>query len=112
MSEDNVKNLIEEATLDYTLGDNEKALTKLDKAIKIKPDSFEAWHACAEVYFSMRKLDKALEAAEKAVSISPDDIHIHTSLSRIWMERGDKEKAEHHGAQARMLSWKDELKGG
>jgi len=30
-------------------------------------------------------------------------------LSRIWVEKGDKEKAEHHGAQARMLGWKDEI---
>jgi hypothetical protein len=26
------------------------------------------------------------------------------------MERGDKPKAEHHGAQARLLGWGDQLK--
>jgi hypothetical protein len=31
-------------------------------------------------------------------------------MSRIWMERGDKTKAEYHGAQARILGWGDQLK--
>ena len=49
-------------------------------------------------------------AAEKAAALEPEDIHIHTSLSRIWMERGDKTRAESHGAKARMLGWKEQLK--
>lgn len=105
-----VQTLVEDATLDYTLGDNQQALEKLDRALTLDPDSFEAWHAKTEVYFSERRLDEALEAALQAQRLRPDDIHINTSLSRIWMERGDKEKAEHFGAQARMLGWKDQLK--
>ena len=58
---------------------------------------------------SESQYDEALTAAEKALKLAPEDIHIHTSLSRIWMERGDK-KAEHHGAQARMLGWKEQLR--
>jgi hypothetical protein len=51
-----------------------------------------------------------LAAGEHALALRPKDIHIHTSMSRIWMERGDKAKAEHHGAQARILGWGDQLK--
>ena len=51
-----------------------------------------------------------LAAGEQALTLRPKDIHIHTSMSRIWMERGDKTKAEHHGAQARILGWGDQLK--
>lgn len=105
-----VLTLVEEATLDYTLGDNQLALEKLDRALEVDRDSFEAWHAKTEIYFSDRRLDEALDAALQAQRIRPDDIHINTSLSRIWMERGDKEKAEQFGAQARMLGWKDQLK--
>lgn len=108
---DDVKTLVEDATLDFTLGDNDAALEKLWKAVRLQPDSFEAWHALTEIFFSTRQLDQALEAAEKALAIKPEDIHIHTSLSRIHMERGDKATAEKHGAQARMLGWKRELKG-
>ncbi len=110
MSHDDVQILVEDATLDYTLGENEKAIKKLEEAIQAEPDCFAAWHALTEVYFSEKNLDQALDAAEKAYALCPDDIHINTSLSRIWMERGDKSTAEKFGAQARQLSWKDELK--
>lgn len=108
---DDVKTLVEDATLDFALGENQTALKKLREAVRLQPASFEAWHALTEIYFSMRQLDEALEAAERALEIEPTDIHIHTSLSRIYMERGDKATAEKHGAQARMLGWKEELKG-
>ena len=43
-------------------------------------------------------------------ALRPADLFINTTLSRIWMELGDKPKAEHFGAQARMAGWKEELK--
>lgn len=101
---------IDDATFDFTMGDGETALSKLTALSKTHPDSFETWHALTEVYFSEGRYDDALDAAEKAHTLKPDDIHINTSLSRIWVERGNKDKAEHYGAQARMLGWKDELK--
>ena len=110
MSHEDNQALVEDATLDYTLGDNESAIKKLNKAIQTDPHCFEAWHALSEVYFSLRNLDRALKAAEKAHSLRPADIHINTSLSRIWMERGDKATAEKFGAQARLLGWKKDLK--
>lgn len=102
--------LVEEATFDFTLGDNEEALRKLARAQELAPDCFEAWHAMTEVYYTMKDYDKALEAATKAYELNPQDIHINTSLSRIWMHKGDKKMAEHFGAQARTLGWKEELK--
>ena len=101
---------IDDATFDFTMGDSEMALSKLTRLSDAHPNSFETWHALTEVYFSERRYDDALEAGEQAHALKPDDIHINTSLSRIWVERGDKDKAEHYGAQARMLGWKDELK--
>lgn len=101
---------IDEATFDFTMGENNLAIEKLAALSEHHPDSFEIWHALTEIYFSAGRYDDSLEAAEKAHAINPDDIHINTSLSRIWVERGDKDKAEHFGAQARMLGWKDELK--
>lgn len=109
MTPDDLQALIEEGTLDYTLGDTEAALEKLDRAARFAPTSFEAWHALAEVNFSLRRLDEALAAAEQAHRLRPSDLFINTTLSRIWMERGDKPKAEHFGAQAKILSWKDQL---
>lgn len=110
MTSDELQTLIEDATADYALGENDAALAKLAQATAAAPNSFEAWHALAEVNFSLRRLDAALAAADRAHALRPSDVFINTSLSRIWMERGDKAKAEHFGAQAKIASWKDQLK--
>jgi tetratricopeptide (TPR) repeat protein len=110
MTGDELQSLIEEATADYALGDNDAAIAKLGRATSAAPDSFEAWHALAEVNFSVRKLEAALAAGERAHALRPSDLFINTTLSRIWMERGDKAKAEHFGAQAKIAGWKEQLK--
>ena len=110
MTSDELQTLIEDATADYAMGESDTALEKLRRATAAAPESFEAWHALAEVNFSLRKLDDALVAAERAHALRPSDLFINTTLSRIWMERGDKPRAEHFGAQAKIPSWKDQLK--
>jgi len=112
MTDDELRALIDDATFDFTMGEIDTALAKLARATDAVPTSFEAWHATAEILFGARRFDEALTAAERAHAIQPDDIFINTSLSRIWMERGDKPRAEHFGARARVLGWKDQLKGG
>jgi Flp pilus assembly protein TadD len=109
MSSDDLQALVEDATFDFTMGDDRSAVRKLERALEMNESSFEAWHALAEVHFSARRFKEALAAAERAHALRPDDIFINTSLSRIWMENGNKEQAEKFGAQARIQGWKDEL---
>jgi len=110
MDETSLQDQVDDATLDFTLGDSAGAVAKLLQITAAHADAFAAWHALTEVYYSEGDYDAALEAGETAHRLRPEDVHINTSLSRIWVERGDKDKAEHYGAQARMLGWKDELK--
>lgn len=110
MTDDELQTLIEDATADFALGESDSALEKLARATAAAPASFEAWHALAEVNFSLRRLDPALAAAERAHALRPADLFINTTLSRVWMERGDKAKAEHFGAQAKIASWREQLK--
>ncbi len=110
MSDTSLQDQIDDATFDFTMGDCATAIEKLQAITAQNADCFAAWHALTEVLFSEQQLNAALEAAEHAHSLDANDIHINTSLSRIWVALGDKEKAEHFGAQARMLGWKDELK--
>ncbi len=109
MPSDTIQAIIEDATFDFTIGENASAIAKLQTALESEPESFAAWHALAEIQFSERHFDEALQAAEKAHSINPDDVFINTSLSRIWMEKGDKSEAEKFGAKAKILGWKDQL---
>jgi Flp pilus assembly protein TadD len=111
MTPEEVEILVEDATYDHAMGDGEGALAKLARAAAAAPESFEAWHATAEINFALRRFQAALAAAERAHEIRPNDLFINTTLSRVWMELGDKAKAEHFGAQAKIQSWKDELKG-
>ncbi len=110
MSQEHIRDLVEEATFDYTMGDHAAALEKLERALQADADCFEAWHAKTEIHFSLREFENARLAAERALAIRPEDVHIHTSLSRIHMELGNKATAEKHGTQARMLGWKEELR--
>ena len=110
MESSSLQDQVDDATLDFTLGESEAAIAKLRAIVASQPDAFAAWHALTEVYFAEGDYDAALEAATKAHQLDPEDVHINTSLSRIWVERGDKDQAEHFGAQARMLGWKQELK--
>ena len=110
MSPEEIQTLIEDATFNYTMGDHDTALAKLQRATAAAPAAFEAWHALAEINFSVRRFDAALVAANQAHALRPDDLFINTTLSRIWMEKGDKATAEKYGAQAKILSWKDQLK--
>ncbi len=109
MSPDELQALIEDATYDYVTGDTAGALEKLGRATREAPDSFEAWHALAEVNLGLRRLDDALAAAERAHALRKTDPLVIATLSRTWMERGDKARAEQYGALARVQGWKEEL---
>ena len=74
MNNHDVQSIVEDATLDFTLGDNKSAIKKLDEAINVNSQSFEAWHALAEIYFSDKFYDRALHAAKKAYKLKPKDI--------------------------------------
>jgi len=110
VSPDELQALIEEATYDYVSGDPETALEKLGRATSECPESPDAWHAAAEINLNLRRLDEALAAGERAHALRATDPLVIATLSRTWMERGDKARAEHYGAMARMQGWRDELK--
>lgn len=110
MTPEDIQSIVDEATFDFTMGDSETAIGKLTQLLAGQPEAFEAWHALSEINFSLRRYDDALPAAERALALQPDDLFVNTTLSRIWMEKGDKVTAEKYGAKAKILSWKDQLK--
>jgi Flp pilus assembly protein TadD len=110
MTTEKIRETIEEATLEFTLGNDQLAADRLLALLQDHPESYGAHLALTEIRLAQGLLESALGSAQSALALNPEDIHIHTSLSRIYVELGDKEKAEHHGNQARMLGWKEQLK--
>lgn len=106
---DSPQTIVDDATLAFTLGETDAALAQLEALLGHEPTFLPAWHALAEICFEQRDLKRAQDAGLRALELAPDDVHIHTTLSRIFMEQGDKAQAEHHGARARVLGWKSVL---
>ena len=102
--------LVEEAILDFSLGEEGIAEDKLMKAVQSDSECLDGWRALAEVRLARQELSGALAACEKALSIAPEDLTAKVSLSRILVAKGDKEGAEKATAEARILGWKEELK--
>lgn len=102
--------LVADGVLLFICGDHSLALEKLKLAINTNPNCFQAWLAQSEILYSIKNFDTALQTAQNAHTINPDDVHINTTLSRIWIEKGDQKKAEHFSRRARMLGWKELIK--
>ncbi len=51
----------------------------------------------------------AIAEGHKAEQLRPQEQLVHTNLSLFYMKAGDKAKAEHHGLQARVASWRGNL---
>lgn len=111
MNSDDPQRLIDEAIFAHTMGDSNHAEQLLLGLLNNHPDNANAWHSLAEIRFAAGNYAAAREAGLRAVELREADVHLHTTLSRIFMELGDKETAEQHGARARVLGWKAELSG-
>ena len=99
--------LVEEATLEFSLGDENELLQVVDLA----PDCLDAWRALAEVRLALADFPGAHAACLKALELDPKDLTAKVSLSRILVSMGDKEGAEKATAEARILGWQEELSG-
>tara|TARA_B100001123_G_C14780779_1_gene816489 strand:- start:172 stop:513 length:342 start_codon:yes stop_codon:yes gene_type:complete len=103
--------LVEEATLEFSLGDENAAENKLLQVVDLAPDCLDAWRALAEVRLALADFPGAHAACLKALELDPKDLTAKVSLSRILVSMGDKEGAEKATAEARILGWQEELSG-
>ena len=67
MDEVNTSDLVEEATLDFSLGEEEAAEGKLLRASELAPECVDAWRALAEVRLARQDLPGALTACGAGV---------------------------------------------
>ncbi|MEP6663010.1 MAG: tetratricopeptide repeat protein [Verrucomicrobiota bacterium] len=99
----------DDAIMDFTLGETDSAIGKLKSILAEDPDYFDALLALGQAYFAKGDFQAAIVEGHKAQKMKPNEQLVHTNLSRAYMKIGDKTTAEHHGLQARIASWKENM---
>jgi Tfp pilus assembly protein PilF len=96
----------DDAMFDFSTGEYETAIEKLKAVLAEDPAHFDAQLALGMAYYRKGDYQAAIVEGRKAEKMRPGEQLVHTNLSLFYMKAGDKGLAEHHGAQARISSWK------
>src|SRR5262245_18632784 len=100
------------AALDLvTDGQHEAALAEYQQSLEADATFTEAMHGMARALQDLNRLDEAINVAQRIAEIDPDDFLAHTSLSVLYQKKGMIPEAEAEGNKARILGWKQQLKG-
>lgn len=92
-------------------GEQEKALEAYEQSLAADPTFTEAMHGKARALQDLNRFDEAIAVATQITELDPDDILAHTSLSVLFQKKGMIPEAEAEGNKARILGWKQQLKG-
>ena len=90
----------------------DEAIEQYQKALEIDSNYQDALHGLGMALFNRGRVDEAIVVAKKLIELDKDDILAHTSLSMFYQSQGRIEEAEKEGNAARILGWKQELRGG
>ena len=115
MSDPNARQKAEDhyyAALDL-MGDGhlEKAVAAYRESLAADPTFTEAMHGLARALQDLQRYDEAIEVSQRIAELDPDDVLAHTSLSVLYQKKGMIPEAEAEGNKARILGWKQQLKG-
>jgi Flp pilus assembly protein TadD len=102
----NFQELYDEAMFDFSRGDFDNAIARLQKILEADPEHFDARLSLGMAYYRKGNFPAAIAEGHEAEKLKPQEQLVHTNLSLFYMKAGDKAKAEHHGLQARIASWK------
>ena len=89
----------------------DESIEAYKQALSLDPNYQDALHGLGMAYFNHGRIDDAITTAKKLLEIDQDDILAHTSLSMFYQAQGRIEEAEKEGNAARILGWKQELRG-
>ena len=99
----------DDAMFDYSMGDYDSAAGKFLQILAAHPEHFDAQLSLAMCHYRKGDFTRAIEEGHKAEKLKPNEQLVHTNLSLFYMKSGDKQKAEHHGLQARIASWRGNM---
>ena len=97
----------DDAMFDFSKGDVEAAIAKLKTLLASDPACFDAQLSLGMAYYRKGEYSEAIAEGLKAEKLNPKEQLVHTNLSLFYQKAGDKTKAEHHGLQSRIASWRD-----
>jgi tetratricopeptide (TPR) repeat protein len=92
-------------------GQTETAVSELHSSLAADPTFSEAMHGLTRALEDLARYDEAIEVAKKLSALEPDDVLPHTRLSILYQKKGMIPEAEEEGNKARILGWKQQLKG-
>jgi tetratricopeptide (TPR) repeat protein len=87
-----------------------EAIAEFEKALVERPNWVDALHALATAQSKAGDQDAALATITRVIASDPDDPFAYTSQSIFYQRKGLIPEAEKAQAQARMASWKQDLK--
>lgn len=99
----------DDAMFDFSRAEYEAAAAKLRALLEEHPEHFEARLALGMALYRRGDYPAAIAEGHKAEQLQPKEQLVHTNLSLFYMKAGDKQKAEHHGLQARLAGWRENM---
>ena len=98
----------DEAMFAFSTGDYDRCIAGLQKILAADPTSFDAQLSLGMAWYRKGDFAAAITEGHKAETLKPKEQLVHTNLSLFYMKAGDKPKAEQHGLQARIASWRED----
>ncbi|HEX4998607.1 MAG TPA: tetratricopeptide repeat protein [Terriglobia bacterium] len=101
----------EQAVNAFGDGNLDDSIASYNKALEMDPAYQDALHGLGMALFNAGRLDEAIATAQRLIAIDGDDVLAHTSLSMFYQAQGRIEEAEKEGTAAKLLGWKQDLRG-
>jgi tetratricopeptide (TPR) repeat protein len=92
-------------------GHLEQAVAAYRESLAADPSFLDPMHGLTRALQDLQRYDEAIEVAQRMAELDPDDVLAHTSLSVLYQKKGMIPEAEAESAKARVLGWKQQLKG-
>jgi Flp pilus assembly protein TadD len=102
----------DDAMFEFSGGNYDAAIARLNAILAEEVNHFEARLALGMAYYRKGDYASAIAEGHRAEKLRPKDQLAHTNLSLFYMKSGDKTRAEHHGLQARIASWREDKTAG
>src|SRR5262249_22887651 len=99
----------DDAMFEFSRANYDAAIVRLRAILEQDPAHFEAQLPLGIGYYRKGDYPAAITEGHKAETLRPKEQLVHTNLSLFYMKIGDKQKAEHHGLQARIAGWRDNM---